>query len=253
MKLGMVGLGRMGGNMAERLRATRPRGGRLRRRSATPPRSPRSRSSWPPCPAPGRLGHGARRRPHRGHRRQPCGLLLERGDVVIEGGNSNWRDSVRRADGSPSPASASSTPAPAAAYGASPRATASWWAATPRHVAIAQPIFDALAPEGGFVHTGAAGHGPLHEDGAQRHRVRPDAGLRRGLRAAGPVRTRHRRHRAPSARGGRGASCAPGCSTSSCGPSSSAPASRVWRPSPRTPARAAGRCRRPSSAASPSP
>src|SRR5690606_8391978 len=29
----------------------------------------------------------------------------------------------------------------------------------PAHVALVQPVFDALAPEGGFVHTGAAGTG----------------------------------------------------------------------------------------------
>ena len=38
-------------------------------------------------------------------------------------------------------------------------------------------------------------HRALHQDGPQRHRVRDHAGLRRGLRAAGPVRPRHRRRR----------------------------------------------------------
>ena len=36
--------------------------------------------------------------------------------------------------------------------------------------------------DGGFAHVGPVGRRPLHEDGPQRHRVRPHAGLRRGLR-----------------------------------------------------------------------
>ena len=53
------------------------------------------------------------------------GGLLAPGDVVIDGGNSNWRDSVRRAERARRrSASGSSTPARAAACGAAPRATA---------------------------------------------------------------------------------------------------------------------------------
>ena len=36
----------------------------------------------------------------------------------------------------------------------------------------------------GYMHAGPAGRRPLRQDGPQRHRVRPDAGLRRGLRRA---------------------------------------------------------------------
>ena len=45
-----------------------------------------------------------------------------------------------------------------------------------------EPIFTALAPEDGYAHVGPSGAGPLREDGAQRHRVRAAAGVRRGLR-----------------------------------------------------------------------
>ena len=96
------------------------------------------------------------------------------------------------------------------------------------HVARAMPIFDALRPEGpreeGFVHAGPVGAGPLREDGAQRHRVRPHAGLRRGLRAAGrhPLITnvtgRSRRGRAAR-------SSAPGCWTCWCWRSRT---TRIW-------------------------
>ena len=44
----------------------------------------------------------------------------------------------------------------------------------------------------GWGHMGPTGAGPLREDGPQRHRVRDDAGLRRGLRALRRVRVRAR-------------------------------------------------------------
>jgi 6-phosphogluconate dehydrogenase (decarboxylating) len=50
--------------------------------------------------------------------------LLERGDVLIDGGNSNYQDDIARARGSPSAASTTSTWAPAAASGARSAATA---------------------------------------------------------------------------------------------------------------------------------
>jgi 6-phosphogluconate dehydrogenase len=85
--------------------------------------------------------------------------LLAPDDVVIEGGNSNWRDSTRRA-------------AALAEHGVgfidSGTSGGVWGltegyclmvGGTPAHVAVAQPIFDALAPVGGFVHTGPTGTG----------------------------------------------------------------------------------------------
>ena len=52
-----------------------------------------------------------------------------------------------------------------------------------------EPIFTALAPADGYAHVGPTGRGPLREDGAQRHRVRAAAGVRRGIR---DPRTRRR-------------------------------------------------------------
>jgi 6-phosphogluconate dehydrogenase len=87
------------------------------------------------------------------------GRLLGAGDVVIEGGNSNWRDSVRRA-GSLARLDVGFIDA---------GTSGGVWGRTegyclmvggaPEHVALAQPVFDALAPADGFVHTGAAGTG----------------------------------------------------------------------------------------------
>ena len=84
----------------------------------------------------------------------------------------------------------------------------------------AMPIFDTLRPPGpredGFVHAGPVGAGHLRQDGAQRHRVRADDGIRRGLRAAGrrgpdQDAAGRRSRRGPTARW-----CGPGCS--SCWP-----------------------------------
>ena len=85
--------------------------------------------------------------------------LLAAGDVVIDGGNSNWRDSVHRA-----------AELAAAGIGWVDAGTSGGvWGRTEGYclmvggeadaVAVAQPIFDALAPEGGFVHVGGPGTG----------------------------------------------------------------------------------------------
>ena len=82
---------------------------------------------------------------------------------------------------------------------------------TAEDVAKVQPIFDALKPPSPTDESGQADarrrrlrarrarrRRPLQQDGPQRHRVRDDAGLRRGLRAARgrrPHRGRARRHR----------------------------------------------------------
>ena len=112
VKLGMVGLGKMGGNMAERLRGARPRGRRLRRLQRRPSdvaslgrrrrrRSAPPRVVWVMVPA----GDPDRARP-----RPSWPALLAPGDVVVDGGNSNCRDSMRRGRASwPTRASASST------------------------------------------------------------------------------------------------------------------------------------------------
>ena len=158
MKLGMVGLGKMGGNMAERLRqhghevvgydvfsdATD-----VPTLEALVGALPPPRAVWVMVPAGGPTEDTV----------ASLGTLLQPGDVVIEGGNSNWRDSARRA------AALTATGVGFIDSGTS----GGVWGLTegyclmvggaPEHVAFAQPIFDALAPEGGFVHTGAAGTG----------------------------------------------------------------------------------------------
>ena len=96
MRIGMVGLGRMGGNMAERLR----RGGHEvvgYSRSYTKEASsladlvnklPKPAVVWVMVPAGGPTEQNIKELADR----------LEPGDVLIDGGNSNFRDSIRRAE-----------------------------------------------------------------------------------------------------------------------------------------------------------
>jgi 6-phosphogluconate dehydrogenase len=81
------------------------------------------------------------------------------GDLVIDGGNSNWNDSVRRG---------ALLAATGVGFVDSGTSGGVWGlengyclmvGGAPEHVARAQPIFDALAPEGGFAHVGKVGTG----------------------------------------------------------------------------------------------
>jgi 6-phosphogluconate dehydrogenase len=159
MKMGMIGLGRMGGNMATRLTdaghevvgydafADTSQVGSLAELVATldPPRV-----VWAMVPA----GD-----PTEGVVRELAGLLAA-GDVIVDGGNANWRDSVRRggelADRGIGFVDAGTS---GGVWGLA-EGYCLMVGGDPAHVAVAQPLFDALAPpEGGFVHTGAVGTG----------------------------------------------------------------------------------------------
>ena len=73
----------------------------------------------------------------------------------------------------------------------------------------------------------AAGRRPLRQDGPQRHRVRHDAGLRRGLRDHARSRSfRPRPARRSPGSGSTAASCAPGCWSWPSAPSSRTPTRR---------------------------
>jgi len=159
VKVGMVGLGKMGGNMATRLRdaghevvgydafsddSAVASLDELVERLDTP------RVVWVMVPA-GDPTEGVV---------NDLAALLGSGDVAIDGGNSNWHDSVRRA------ASLAERGIGFVDAGTS----GGVWGRTEgyclmvggadEHVAVAQPLFDALKPpEGGFVHAGPVGTG----------------------------------------------------------------------------------------------
>ncbi len=158
VRLAMVGLGRMGANMVERLGAAGHEvvGFDPHAASSTvaslaeavsalaPPRV-----VWVMVPA---------GEPTESTVEELAGLLAP-GDLVVDGGNSNWRDSVRRA-----------TRLAAAGIGFVDAGTSGGvWGRTEGYclmvggsdqdVALARPAFDALAPVGGFAHVGPVGTG----------------------------------------------------------------------------------------------
>ena len=106
LQLGMVGLGRMGANLVRRAHARRPRLRRLRRQPGRGPlargrghdgRGLARRARPPLDPAARGLGDGARAA-ITGAASTELGTLLEPGDTVIDGGNTYYRDDIRRAE-----------------------------------------------------------------------------------------------------------------------------------------------------------
>ena len=104
MQLGMIGLGRMGANIVRRLMrdghecvvydVNADAVAALAAEGATGAESPRGLRGQAGA-APGGLGDD----PRRHHRTivDQFAALLEPGDIIIDGGNSNYRDDVRRA------------------------------------------------------------------------------------------------------------------------------------------------------------
>ena len=157
MKLGMVGLGRMGGNMAERLGRdghevmsyAQSGGGTASSVEELVGQLEPARVVWLMIPA------GA---PTEGVFTELLGLL-EEGDVVVDGGNSNFRDSQRRA-------------AVAAERGlgfVDAGVSGGVWGLENGYclmvggereaVGAVEPALRSLAPEGGYAHVGPAGAG----------------------------------------------------------------------------------------------
>jgi 6-phosphogluconate dehydrogenase len=161
MQLGMIGLGRMGGNMKARLEAAGhhvvgydrdPAVSAVADLSALVKMLDAPRAVWVMVP------HGAPTR----DTVHELGELLEPGDIVIDGGNTRWTDDVENA----------AYLAPKQIGYVDAGVSGGVWGRTNGYalmvggadadVARLQPIFDALKPEGefGFVHAG--GHGAGH-------------------------------------------------------------------------------------------
>ena len=194
MDVAMVGLGRMGANMARRLL----RGGHrvvvwnrtYAKARSSRPRAPRRCASWPTCPA-------------RCRRRASSGSCCPQGAAHAGRDRRARRRCSPRATSSSTAATRPSSDdiergAALAAQGlryldvgtsggvwglevgyclmvGGERSAFEHDRAAPRHAGAARPRLR--------LH-GRPRRGSLREDGPQRHRVRPDAGLRRGLRAA---------------------------------------------------------------------
>jgi 6-phosphogluconate dehydrogenase len=160
MKVGMIGLGKMGGNMASRLEraghevvgydphSDRSAVGSLA--ELVEALAPGPRVAWSMVPAGG---------PTESVVDELSGLLSP-GDVIVDGGNSNWRDSVRRGEAVAAKGLGFVDCGTSGGVWGLTEGYSLMVGGTDEHVATCQPLFDALRPpEGGFVHAGPVGTG----------------------------------------------------------------------------------------------
>jgi 6-phosphogluconate dehydrogenase len=157
MKLGMVGLGRMGGNMAERLRDhghevmswARSGGGTAESLEELVGQLEPPRVLWLMVPS----GD-----PTEQNFQRLLGLL-DRGDVIVDGGNSYFRDSIRR----------HSEAGERGIHFVDAGVSGGIWGLEVGYcimaggdeeaIAVVEPAFVALAPTDGYAHVGPAGAG----------------------------------------------------------------------------------------------
>ena len=197
MDIGLVGLGKMGGNMRTRLRnAGHTVVGYDRNPDVADVGSLEELVEALPSPE-GRLGDGARPATRPARPSTTLGDLLGEGDLVVDGGNSRWTDDQVNAELLAEKGIGFVDCGVSGGVWGLENGYALMYGGSDEDVAKVQPAFDALKPEGefGFVHAGDGRRRPLLQDGPQRHRVRHDAGLRRGLGAAREGRPRRQRHR----------------------------------------------------------
>ena len=154
----MLGLGRMGAGMTQRLRQhghevvgfdARPDVTEVPSIAALAEALEPPRLAWCMVPA-GEVTESVV---------QELAGVLEPGDLVVDGGNSNYRDSIRRAE----------TLAESGVRFIDAGVSGGIWGlkegfclmvgGSEDDVRRVQPVFDALAPKGGFVHAGPAGAG----------------------------------------------------------------------------------------------
>jgi 6-phosphogluconate dehydrogenase len=159
VKIGMVGLGRMGGNMAIRL------GEKGHEVIGYDRHSPERRATSlpelveqldPPRVVWSMVPSGD---PTEQVIAELKGLLTP-GDVVIDGGNSNWHDSVRRGQELADAGLGFIDCGTSGGVWGREEGYCLMVGGRDEHVALCQPLFDALKPpEGGFVHAGPVGTG----------------------------------------------------------------------------------------------
>ncbi len=161
MKLGMIGLGKMGGNMAERLRRqghtvvgmdpSVKEADTKTLDELVPLLSSdgQPRIAWVMVPA----------GPITDDTISSLGDLLSKGDIVIDGGNSNFEDSIRHGEELAGKSIGFIDCGTSGGVWGLENGFCLMAGGSAEDIKTVQPIFDALAPEGGFAHTGPIGGG----------------------------------------------------------------------------------------------
>jgi 6-phosphogluconate dehydrogenase len=159
--VGLVGLGKMGGNMAERLR----RAGHDVVGYDRSPEAPRDVASLEELvqalPTPRRVWVMVPAGEPTYVTVDALGDLLDEGDVVVDGGNSRYTDDQRHGDSLAERGIGFVDAGVSGGVWGLDEGYALMVGGTDEHVATLQPFFDALKPEGdfGFVHAGPVGAG----------------------------------------------------------------------------------------------
>ena len=159
MKIGMIGLGKMGGNMAERLR----RGGH---EVIGYDRDPKLSDAGSLAELVDKLGDS----PRAGWVMVPAGEpteatvgelagLLAPGDVVVDGGNSNYADSVRHGNELAEKGIGFVDSGTSGGVWGLENGYCLMVGGEAEHVEVVRPVFETLAAEGGFAHVGPVGAG----------------------------------------------------------------------------------------------
>ncbi|MBV2152818.1 phosphogluconate dehydrogenase (NAD(+)-dependent, decarboxylating) [Kitasatospora sp. SUK 42] len=160
MELGLIGLGKMGGNMRERIRRAghtvvgydrNPEISDVESLQELVTKLQGPRVVWVMVPA------GAATQATV----DELAELLSPGDVVVDGGNSRWTDDIKHAETLAAKGIGFVDCGVSGGVWGLENGYALMYGGDAEHVAKAQPVFDALKPEGDFgsVHAGAVGAG----------------------------------------------------------------------------------------------
>ncbi|WP_432083236.1 phosphogluconate dehydrogenase (NAD(+)-dependent, decarboxylating) [Streptomyces sp. WAC 04229] len=160
MQIGLVGLGKMGGNMRERLRNaghtvvgydTNPERADVNSLVDMVEQLDRPRAVWVMVPAGAATQHVI----------DQLGTLLRHGDTVIDGGNSRWTDDEKHAEELAKHGVNFVDAGVSGGVWGLQNGYALMVGGDKEHVDDLKPIFDALKPDGpyGFVHAGKVGAG----------------------------------------------------------------------------------------------
>jgi 6-phosphogluconate dehydrogenase len=161
VKVAMVGLGKMGGNMAERLRrhghevvgydafAVDKRDVESLDEAVAALGDPGTRVVWVMVPAGDPTDQVV----------DDLGGILAEGDLVVDGGNSRYTDSIRRADELAAKGIGFVDCGTSGGVWGLENGYCLMYGGSPDDIAKARPLFEALAPESGHAHVGPVGAG----------------------------------------------------------------------------------------------